>query len=153
MIDCRSFKWMSIRSMSPVWSCCQFTAITSASMQRRRVTLEQRDRFGPIHGLSVVQTIDTRDSKQNKDKSVKFEIVATGRGVVPSLDQLLKGLQDSVPGYKINRDKIETEMIRVVGVESNSRTPVFAATAPTDRTLISNRTKMVYFDCRRLVNG
>ncbi len=85
----------------------------------------------PIHGLEVVQVIDTRESIIAKDKCIKFEVSATGRGVIPSLDQLLNDLDGSIPGFSINRGKIESETIRVVGIESNNRL-MMSANAPTE---------------------
>ena len=84
----------------------------------------------PIHGLTVAQVIDTRESTLQKDKCIKFEISATGRGIVPSLDQLLNDLEGSIPGYAINKDKIESETIRVVGIEANNKM-IFGGNAPT----------------------
>ncbi len=73
----------------------------------------------PLHALQVTQTIDTRDFIQGRGKGIKFEIAATGRGVVPDLDQLLNGLDKAVSGFSLNREKIESEAIRVVGVAAN----------------------------------
>ena len=86
----------------------------------------------PVHGLEVVQVIDTRDTTLQKDKCIKFEISATGRGVIPSFDELLVGFESAIPGYSLNRDKIESETIRVVGIETNNRMMIFAANTPTE---------------------
>lgn len=86
----------------------------------------------PVFGLSVGQVIDTRESTLQKDKCIRFEISATGRGLVPSLEQLLDGLDGSIPGYSINRDKIELETIRVVGIEANNKMMIFGGNAPTE---------------------
>ena len=86
----------------------------------------------PVHGLEVVQVIDTRESTLIKDKCIKFEVSATGRGVIPNLEQLLSDLDRSIPGYSINRDKLESETIRVVGIESNNRLIMMSSNAPTE---------------------
>ncbi len=86
----------------------------------------------PVHGLEVVQTIDTRDRKAGKDKGIKFEITATGCGVVPELEHLFDGLDKAVPGYSVNQEKIESETVRVLGVATNSRTSSFSSTTPSE---------------------
>ncbi len=75
----------------------------------------------PIFDLDVVQTIDTRDLEKGNGKTITFEIIATGRGLVPELNGLLDGLDDSVAGYKINRETIEAESVQVVGVATPGR--------------------------------
>ncbi len=111
----------------PVHSNSVFIDATSTAGQLKSETPSR-----PLHGLQVSQTIDTRDLKQGKDKSIKFEVEATGRGVIPDLDQLLLGLDQAVPGYSVNRDKIESESVRVLGVEANSKSMGFATTTPSE---------------------
>jgi len=94
---------------------------------------KQNSQSRPVQDLEVVQVIDTRDTTLQKDKCIKFEISATGRGVIPPLERMLVDLENAVPGYSLNRDKIETEAIRVVGIE-NTKNPMmgFGANAPTE---------------------
>ncbi len=86
----------------------------------------------PVLGLEVVQTVDTRPNKQNKDSVLKWEITATGRGVVPDLDELLQGLDDAVEGYQLKRDALESPSIQVLGVAANTRVVGIAAANATD---------------------
>ena len=83
----------------------------------------------PIHDLEVIQTIDTRPAKSAKDKGVTLEITATGRGVLPELEQLLKGFGSAVDGYTWNRDKTVSEPIQVLGVAAGGRGGIFGPQA------------------------
>lgn len=75
----------------------------------------------PVFDLDVVQTIDTREVQTGESKDITFEVIATGRGLVPELENLFDKLDDSVAGYTINREKMEDEPLQVVGVESTGR--------------------------------
>lgn len=76
----------------------------------------------PIHKLDVVQTIDTRDINQGKGKEIKIEVLATGKGVVPELKQILDSYESAIPGYQLQAESIEVEATKVSGIEpSNDR--------------------------------
>jgi hypothetical protein len=70
----------------------------------------------PVFDLDVVQTIDTRDVEQGTGKSITFEVIATGRGLVPELNSLLDRLGDAVDGYELKPEAIEADALQVVGV-------------------------------------
>ncbi len=84
----------------------------------------------PVFDLDVVQTIDTRELEKGESPNLIIEVTATGRGMVPSLEQLLK-LEGTLEGYQLVRDKIETETIQVNGVTSSKTSGMmFNGTAP-----------------------
>lgn len=88
----------------------------------------------PIFDLDVAQSIDTRGvttsggiagATASKEKEIKIEISATGRGVLPELEDLVKDLGTAIPGYAWNREKTESEPLQVVGVKTSSRAGIF----------------------------
>jgi hypothetical protein len=72
----------------------------------------------PVFDLDVVQTIDTREIDKGESDNLIFEVSATGRGIVPGLDQLLDKLDGTLAGYKLKRDAIEAEPIEVIGIST-----------------------------------
>lgn len=79
----------------------------------------------PVFGLHAVETIDTRDVSAGTGTDIRFEVTATGRGVIPELTTLLPGFENAIPGYVMRQEAVEEEGIRVLGVEatdSNLRT-------------------------------
>jgi hypothetical protein len=101
------------------------------------VLIDATDRSGkngssdsrPVFDLAVTQSIDTRGvsasgttgSAATKEKEIKIEIFATGRGVLPELEDLMKDLEASIPGYTWTREKTESEPLQVVGVKTSGR--------------------------------
>jgi hypothetical protein len=88
----------------------------------------------PIFDLDVAQSIDTRGvitsggiagATASQEKEIKIEISATGRGVLPELEDLVKDLGTAIPGYAWNREKTESEPLQVVGVKTSSRAGIF----------------------------
>lgn len=79
----------------------------------------------PILDLNVVQTIDTRGVISGQEDVIKFEVSATGRGVLPELEDLFEDLDKSIPGYQWNKENIETETLQVAGVSTTGRSSVY----------------------------
>jgi hypothetical protein len=84
----------------------------------------------PVFDLEVAQAIDTRggagtgatsSTTNGNEKEIKIEISATGRGVLPELEDLMKDLENSIPGYAWSKEKSESEPLQVVGVVASSR--------------------------------
>ncbi|MCH2136582.1 MAG: hypothetical protein MK101_08370 [Phycisphaerales bacterium] len=70
----------------------------------------------PVHDLTVEQIVDVRD-----DEAVLLEITATGRGMVPQLDQLLSGIDSALPGWRIADGGLEThDIVLLESAESDS---------------------------------
>ncbi|MFK7961829.1 MAG: hypothetical protein AB8G96_15040 [Phycisphaerales bacterium] len=69
----------------------------------------------PVRELMVRQTLDTRAMNDaDSGRAITLEIRATGRGIVPELDELLVGVQDAMPGYVIPDDGIETYAVNLL---------------------------------------
>ncbi len=62
----------------------------------------------------MVQTIDTREIEKGESRNLIFEVTATGRGMVPTLDRLLDKLDSTVEGYKVSRETIAEEPMEVL---------------------------------------
>ena len=89
------------------------------------------ERARPVFDLDVVQTIDTREIEKGESPNLIFEVMATGRGMVPELEQLLDKLDGALEGYQVSREKIEAEPIAVNGVTTGkSNMMMFGGNAP-----------------------
>ena len=63
----------------------------------------------PVKDLAIEQVLDTR----NAEEEVLLEIRATGRGVVGGLDDLLSGVEEALPGYRVDDAGIEVQPINM----------------------------------------
>jgi hypothetical protein len=64
----------------------------------------------PRSEVAVDQVLDARDP----DGAVLLEITARGRGVVGDLDEILTGVEDAIPGYRIVDEGIESFPLAMV---------------------------------------
>jgi hypothetical protein len=69
----------------------------------------------PVMDLRVEQILDAR----NNDEEVILEIRAQGRGVVGSLDEILVGVAEALPGYALADDGITTHPINMAGAAAD----------------------------------
>ncbi len=78
----------------------------------------------PILDLSIAQIVDPRDAiAGDKDRSIKLEVQARGKGVSPDLRDLLHNLDHAIPGYSIAADGIESKPTLILqdGEQPSSR--------------------------------
>lgn len=61
----------------------------------------------PVTDLTIEQVVDVRSA----DKAVLLEITATGRGMVPQLDDLLSGVEAALPGWTLAEGGLEAHPI------------------------------------------
>ncbi len=94
--------------------------------------INRSEKSRPVFELDVVQTIGTREIEQGTGRAITFEISATGRGLVPELDQLLDGLDSSVDGYQVNSEATESDALQVVGVSDKGGIMAMYGTPATD---------------------
>jgi hypothetical protein len=79
-----------------------------------------------LEDLVVTQTLDLRPLEEDQDqRNVTLEVTAVGRGVIPSLTDLLDGLEDVLEGYEIREDGIEEQPLAVIGVDG-TRTSIYS---------------------------
>lgn len=64
----------------------------------------------PTKDLKITQVVDVRDARDNeKEKTIKLEVIARGKGVCPDLREILDGIDDAAAGYTIEEKGIETK--------------------------------------------
>ncbi len=64
----------------------------------------------PCLGLQVTQVVDARDARDGeKDRTIKLEVIARGKGAIPTLDDLLTGIENAIDGYRIEEKGIEAK--------------------------------------------
>ncbi len=75
----------------------------------------------PVHALDVHQIVDLRKLHTGDDPVVELQVTATGEGVVPPLEQMLSGVRDALPGYRVADDGVEEQPMTVNGVVAVDR--------------------------------
>lgn len=61
----------------------------------------------PVADLTIEQVVDVRSA----DEAVLLEITATGRGMVPTLEHLLSGVETALPGWTVAEGGLEAHPI------------------------------------------
>lgn len=63
----------------------------------------------PVKKLAVSQLVDVRpvESPGPKSESPSLEVMLKGEGVLPSIEDILVGVENALPGYEVDRDEIE----------------------------------------------
>jgi uncharacterized membrane protein len=87
--------------------------------------------------LVVTQTLDMRHLENDEgDRHVMLEVTAVGRGVVPSLRDLLDGLDGALEGYRIAEDGVQEEPISVAVVQPAAWQAWYAGGSDEDDTYV-----------------
>lgn len=90
-----------------------------------------------VRDLVITQTLDMRGLEQgDDDRTVTLEVSAVGRGVVPSLSDVLEGIEGALEGYTIADDGIQEEPIFVANVQPAAFGMWYASGAEEDDTYI-----------------
>ncbi len=75
----------------------------------------------PAKNLAITQTVDARRLVTGTDdRAVMLEVHAKADGVVPELRDLLDGIDDALPGYRIADGGVETRPLNVVQREEGN---------------------------------
>ncbi|MBL8760953.1 MAG: hypothetical protein JNL50_06580 [Phycisphaerae bacterium] len=69
----------------------------------------------PVKKLSVSQLVDLRAiSEGGKNEHPSLEVLLRGEGVLPAIEDVLAGVESALPGYEIDREKIERRPVIVL---------------------------------------
>lgn len=91
------------------------TALSKSAAEEQQKNPSAR----PIFDLDVVQTIDTRELEKGESQNLIVEVMATGRGMVPALEQLFDKIDSALAGYQLSRETIEEEPVQVIGISTS----------------------------------
>lgn len=69
----------------------------------------------PCEDLKITQVVDPRDARDGqKDRAIKLEVIARGKGAIPDFADLITGYQSAIAGYEIKEGGIEARPTSVV---------------------------------------
>lgn len=64
----------------------------------------------PCKDLQITQVVDARDARDGeKDRTIKLEVICRGKGAMPDIRDVLVGIDDAIPGYRIEEKGVEAK--------------------------------------------